>query len=57
MSEFKAQILGILIVLTLFVTVGSVSRNLFNDTWDKVENVATNKINEIVGNSELLPEE
>lgn len=57
MSEFKAQILGILIVLSLFVVIGSMSESLFDSTWTKVENVTTNKINEVVGNSELLPED
>lgn len=37
MSEFKAQILGIIIVISLFVLVSAGVTKLFNSTWTKIE--------------------
>ncbi len=44
MSEFKAQILGIIIVLTLFTVVSSAASEFFDSTWTKIEQVQSNEI-------------
>ena len=51
MSEFKAQILGLLIVFTLFLMVSNLATNLFDESWIKIDNVASNKIFEVVGDT------
>ena len=58
MSEFKAQRLGLLIVFTLFVAVSGLATNLLDETWNKVDTVASNKIYEVVGEtSPIIPDE
>jgi len=51
MSEFKAQLLGLIIVLGLFVTVNMISQDVFDTTWTKIENVNSQKISEVAGTS------
>lgn len=51
MSEFKAQILGIFIVITLFVMVGNLATGIFDNTFIKIESLTDYKIEEIVGES------
>ena len=47
MSEFKAQILGIVIVLGLFATISASSKSLFNNTWTQINTLASSKIVEV----------
>ena len=49
MSEFKAQILGMIIVLTLFTVVGSIANDVFDSTWTKIENINSQRISEMAG--------
>ena len=51
MSEFKAQILGIVIVLGLFATIGASSKALFNNTWTQINALASSKIVEVTKSS------
>ena len=44
MGEFKAQILGVLIVIAVFGTVLAGYKTLVNDTWDKVSNEIASEI-------------
>lgn len=47
MSEFKAQILGMIIVLSLFTMVGRIANDVFDMTWTKIETINSNKIYEM----------
>ena len=51
MSEFKAQILGIVIVLGLFATISTSSKLLFNNTWTQINALASSKIVEVTKSS------
>ena len=51
MSEFKAQILGIVIVLGLFATIGASAKALFNNTWTQINTLASTKITEVTKTS------
>jgi hypothetical protein len=37
MSEFKAQILGIILVLGIFVVLNQSVTNFFSDTWNNIQ--------------------
>ena len=54
MSEFKAQILGIVIVLGLFATIGASSKALFNNTWTQLNALASSKIVEVTNETETF---
>jgi hypothetical protein len=47
MSEFKAQILGIVIVLGLFAAISTSAKALFNNTWLQINTLASSKIVEV----------
>ena len=49
MSEFKAQILGLIIVLALFSVVNVIAQDVFDSTWSKIESFNSTKISEITG--------
>ena len=51
MSEFKAQILGVVIVLGLFATIGTSAKTLFNNTWTQINTLASTKITEVTKTS------
>ena len=44
MSEFKAQILGIVIVLGLFAAISTSAKALFYNTWLQINTLASSKI-------------
>jgi hypothetical protein len=46
-SEFKAQILGIVIVLGLFAAISTSAKALFNNTWLQINTLASSKIVEV----------
>lgn len=47
MSEFKAQILGIVIVLGLFAAISTSSKTLFSNTWTQINALTSSKIVEV----------
>lgn len=49
MSEFKAQMLGLIIVLGLFAVVQSISAEVFDDTWTKIRTYESVQINDATG--------
>ena len=49
MSEFKAQMLGLIIVLGLFAVVQGVSQEFFDDTWTTVRTYESVQINDATG--------
>ena len=51
MSEFKAQILGIIIVLGLFVSISSSAKAMFSSTWLQINAVTSSKIAEVMKTS------
>lgn len=46
MSEYKAQILSIILVLTLFSIMYTKLNNVFEDVWQQIENKITTQLNE-----------
>ena len=49
MSEFKAQMLGLIIVLGLFAVVQSTSHEVFDSAWDNIKTYETAQINDATG--------
>lgn len=49
MSEFKAQMLGLIIVLGLFAVVQSVSSEVFDNTWTNIKTYESVQINDATG--------
>jgi uncharacterized membrane protein YwzB len=50
-SEFKAQILGVILVLGIFIALNSTVSDFFVDTWNDI----TNQISTILEQPEELP--
>ena len=49
MSEFKAQILGLIIVLSVFVFVKNISGDLFDQAQYRVEQYFSTQVTSVIG--------